>query len=64
MAQNALPTRDALTNRVARRAIATGDYHREGVDEILFSLDEVCNLDCPGFGGGSPAWSIGLPALL
>jgi Arc/MetJ-type ribon-helix-helix transcriptional regulator len=21
-------------------------------------------LDCPGFGGGSPAWSIGLPALL
>jgi hypothetical protein len=25
---------------------------------------ERAKVDCPGFGGGSPAWSIGLPALL
>src|SRR5262249_54072635 len=47
MAQESLPTRDQLQNPRTRDAIARGDWRVDGVSELMFALDQTCNLSCP-----------------
>jgi hypothetical protein len=47
MIQGILPTREELDSSRAGRAVASGDYRVEGVDQVLFAFDQTCNLSCP-----------------
>jgi hypothetical protein len=47
MAQDTLPTRDQLSRPRTRDAVARGDFHRDGIDELMFAFDQTCNLSCP-----------------
>jgi molybdenum cofactor biosynthesis enzyme MoaA len=45
MIQGILPTLEQVTNPLARAA--RGDFHVDAVDDVLFALDQTCNLSCP-----------------
>jgi hypothetical protein len=47
MAQDTLPTREQLSRPSTRDAVARGDFHRDGIDELMFAFDQTCNLSCP-----------------
>jgi Iron-sulfur cluster-binding domain len=47
MTRNALPSREQLDSPRARAALDSGDYNVNGVDRVLFALDQTCNLSCP-----------------
>jgi len=47
MAQDSLPRRDELLRPRTRHAVARGDFHLDGVDEVMFAFDQTCNLACP-----------------
>jgi molybdenum cofactor biosynthesis enzyme MoaA len=47
MIQGILPTREELDSSRACRAVASGDYRVDGVDQVLFAFDQTCNLSCP-----------------
>jgi Iron-sulfur cluster-binding domain len=47
MAQGSLPTRDELKIPRTRDAVARGDFHLGGINEIMFAFDQTCNLSCP-----------------
>jgi hypothetical protein len=47
MAQDTLPTRNQLSRPRTRDAVARGDFHRDGIDELMFAFDQTCNLSCP-----------------
>ena len=47
MAQDSLPSRDELRQSRTRDAVAHGNFHLDGVDEVMFAFDQTCNLSCP-----------------
>jgi uncharacterized Fe-S cluster-containing radical SAM superfamily protein len=47
MIQDSLPTRDQLKTPRTREAVARGNYHLDGVSQLMFAFDQSCNLSCP-----------------
>jgi MoaA/NifB/PqqE/SkfB family radical SAM enzyme len=47
MTQDTLPTRDELLRPRTRAAVARGDFHVDGIDQLMFAFDQSCNLSCP-----------------
>jgi len=47
MIQDRLPTRDQLKTPRTQEALVRGDYHLDGVNQVMFAFDQTCNLSCP-----------------
>jgi hypothetical protein len=47
MNQGHLRQRELLTDPHITQAIASGRYEVDGVDDLMFALDQTCNLSCP-----------------
>ena len=47
MTQDSLTTREGVGHPRMQNAVARGDFHLDGVEEVMFALDQTCNLSCP-----------------
>jgi len=47
MIQGTIPNRGELKDPAILKAIATDNYRVDRVEQILFALDQTCNLSCP-----------------
>jgi hypothetical protein len=47
MIQDTLPKREQLRTPRTREAVEHGEYHLDGVEQVMFAFDQTCNLSCP-----------------